>query len=164
MSTKVTKVTMIQRVRDLIAGTLKHSPNGSLTFDGQTFTAQSLIQVFQDLENAISKVDAAKASWKDALKNMAGTKAKVNPIIRGYRSWVVTTYGDAPTMLADYGVTPRKAPAPLTADKTVIAVAKRAATRAARHTASPKQKAAIKGDVKVSVVTTPAATPPANKA
>jgi hypothetical protein len=162
MSTsKVTKVTMAQRVRDLVAGTLKNSPNGSLTFGGQTFTAQSLIQVLQDLENAISKVDTAKASWNDALKSLADEKAKADPIVGAYRSWLLATYGNAPAILAEYGMTPRKAPTPLTAEQMALAVAKRAATRAARHTAGPKQKAAIKGDVKVSVVTTPASPPPA---
>jgi len=161
MSTqKDNKVTMAQRLRDLIAGTLKHSPNGSLTFGGQTFTAQSLIQVFQDLGNAISKVDAAKASWEDALKNLDDEKAKADPIMGAYRSWIVATYGNAPATLADYGVTPRKVPTPLTAEQKAIAVAKRTATRAARHTAGPKQKAGIKGDVKVTVVTTPATAPP----
>jgi hypothetical protein len=39
MSTKgkVTKVTLAQRVRDLIAGTQKHSPNGQLTLGGTAF-------------------------------------------------------------------------------------------------------------------------------
>ena len=49
----------------------------------------------------------------------------------------------------------------MTADQKAVAVAKRAATRTARHTAGPKQKAAIKGNVTVAVVTTPAAPPPA---
>src|SRR5579859_3482150 len=164
MSThRVTKVTMGQRVRDLVAGTLKHSPNGSLTLGGHAYTAHSLIQSLQDLENAISKVDAAKAAWKDALKKMAEAKAKVNPLIRAYSSWIVATYGDAPATLADFGVTPRKGPTPLTADQKALAVAKQAATRAARHTAGPKQKAGIKGDVKVAVVTTPTGAPPVTK-
>jgi hypothetical protein len=65
MSTvRVTKVTLAQRVRDLIAGTQKHSPNGQLTLGGETFTAQALIQVLQNLGDALSTVDTAKASWK----------------------------------------------------------------------------------------------------
>ena len=67
---KVTKVTLAQHVRDLIAGTQKHSPNGQLTLGGETFTAQALIQTLQSLGDALSTVDTAKASWKGALKNL----------------------------------------------------------------------------------------------
>jgi hypothetical protein len=144
---RVTKVTLAQRVRDLIAGTQKHSPNGQLTLGGETFTAQALIQVLQSLGDALVTVDTAKASWKGALKNLADVKAKVGPIIGAYRSWVVATYGNAPATLADFGLAPPTARAPLTANQLVAAVAKRNATRAARHTLGPKQKKDIKGTV-----------------
>jgi hypothetical protein len=148
MSTpKVTKVTLAQRVRDLIAGTQKHSPNGQLTLGGETFTAQALVQVLQSLGDSLSTVDAAKASWKGALKNLADVKAKVGPTIKAYRSWVVATYGNTPATLADFGLAPPKAHTPLSADKQAAAVAKRKATRAARHTLGPKQKKDIKGTV-----------------
>jgi hypothetical protein len=142
---KVTKVTLAQQVRDLIAGAHAHSPNGPLTLDGQSFTAQTLVQTLQSLGDALSMVDTAKANWKDALKNLADVKAKVRPILGAYRSWVVATYGNAPAMLADFGITPPKARTPLTAEQKVAAVAKRDATRAARHTLGPKQKKDIKG-------------------
>ena len=146
---KVTKVTLAQHVRDLIAGTRKHSPNGQLTLGGETFTAPTLIQTLQSLGDALSMVDTAKASWKDALKNLADVKAKVRPFLGAYRSWVIATYGNAPAILADFGVTPPKARTPLTADQKAAAVAKRDATRAASHTLGPKQKKNIKGAVAV---------------
>jgi hypothetical protein len=141
---KVTKVTLAQHVRDLVAGTKKHSPNGQLTLGGEAFTAQTLIQTLQSLGDALSTVDSAKASWKDALKNLVDVKAKVRPLLGAYDSWVAATYGDAPSILADFGITPPKARTPLTADQTVAAVAKRKATRAVRHTLGPKQKKSIK--------------------
>ena len=144
---KVTKVTLSQHVRDLIAGTQTHPPNGPLTLDGQSFTAQTLVQTLQSLGDALSLVDTAKANWKDALKHLADVKAKVRPILGAYRSWVVATYGNAPAMLAYFGLTPAKARTPLTAEQKVAAVAKREATRAARHTLGPKQKKDIKGTV-----------------
>src|SRR5258708_20070281 len=113
---KVTKVTLAQHVRDSIAGTHKHSPNGQLTLDGKTFTTQTLIQTLQSLGDALSMVDTAKAGWKDALKNLADVKAKVRPILGAYHSWVVATYGNAPATLADFGITPPHTPTPLSAD------------------------------------------------
>jgi hypothetical protein len=106
-------------------------------------------------------VDTAKASWKDALKGLADVKAKVNPVIGAYRSWINATHGNAPATLADFGMTPRKVPIPLTAEKKAVAVAKRAATRAARHTVGPKKNAGIKGNATVTVVTTATPAPPA---
>jgi hypothetical protein len=144
---KVTKVTLAQHVRDLIAGTQKHSPNGQLTLGGEAFTAQTLIQTLQSLGDALSTGDTAKASWQDALKNLADVKAKVRPLLGAYRSWVVATHGNAPATLADFGITPPKARTPLSADQKAAAVAKRKATRAARHTLGPKQKKGIKGTV-----------------
>jgi hypothetical protein len=158
---RVTKVMLAQRVRDLIAGTQKHPLSGSVSLDGQSFTTDTLVQELQVLANAFSPVDTAKASWKDAMKNLADAKTKVAPVMAAYRTYLVTSYGNASTTLVDFGLTPRKARTPPSAEQVVTAVAKRAATRAARHTAGPKQKAAIKGSVDVAVVTTPTPTPSA---
>ena len=69
-------------------------------------------------------------------------------------SYVKLTYGKSPDVLADFGITPRKAPTPTTTEKKVVAVAKRASTRKARGTTSKKAKQAIHGSV-VDVVMTP---------
>jgi hypothetical protein len=68
-ATRVTKATWEQRIRGLVAGTQKHSPNGSLTLGGATYTATALVQLLQSLADALGAVDSAKASWQDALKN-----------------------------------------------------------------------------------------------
>lgn len=142
-ATKVTKATLEQRIRGLIAGTQKHPPTGPLTVDGATYTATALVQLLQSLADALGAVDAAKASWQEALKNATDVKAKVGPVVQAYRSWVVVTYGNAPSTLDDYDVKPRKTPTPLTADQQVAKVAKAEATRKARNTMGKKQKQAV---------------------
>ena len=84
---------------------------------------------------------------EDALKNANDIKAKVEPVVRNYQTWVATTYKGTPSTLADFGVTPRKVRTPLTAEQKVTAAKKAAATRAARHTMSKKQKKNVKGTV-----------------
>ena len=158
---RITKVTVSESVRGLIAGTQKHPPSGPLTLGGQPFTAQSLVQVLQDMGSALSAVDTAKASWKDALKNLDDVKAKVDPTLGAYRSWVLATYGNAPATLADFGLTPPKARTPMTVEQKAAAGAKREATRAARHTLGPKQKKLIKGTVAATPPTVGAAQAPA---
>jgi len=160
-ATKVTKAALEQRIRGLVAGTQKHSPNGSLTFGGATYTATALVQLMQSLADALGAVDSAKASWQDALKNATDVRAKVGPVVQAYRTWLVATYGNAPSTLADYGLTPRKAPTPLTAEQKVAKAAKAEATRTARGTMGKKQKKDVKGTVPATAPGTPStASPP----
>ncbi len=163
-TTKVTKITLALRVRNLIAGTQKQSNSGQLTLEGVTYTWAELVKVLQSLSDAIAHVDAAKANWKSAIKSMRDTHASVGPLVRAYTSWLVATYGNAPSTLEEYGIAPPKARTPQTTGEKALAVAKREATREARHTAGPKQKAKIKGTIATaatagSTTTAPATTP-----
>jgi hypothetical protein len=141
MSTsKIAKATLEQQIRGLVAGTQKHMTSGTLTLLGATYTATALVQLLQSLGDALAAVDTAKAGWQSTLKNEASVAAQVRPVIQAYRGWVLTTYGSAPSTLADYGVTPRKVPTPLTAEQKVARAAKAAATRKARNTMGKVQK------------------------
>ena len=73
-------------------------------------------------------------------------------------SYVRAAFGSSPDVLADFGITP-KARVPLTVKAKTAAAAKRASTRAARHTLGSKQKSGIKGDV-TGVIVTPINAPP----
>jgi hypothetical protein len=133
-NTKATKATLLQGLRSLIAGTQKNAPNGSFTFGGSTYTAGALDQLFQSMIDALSAADAAKAAWKVALSKARGVSANVLPVARGYKALLLATDGNATSVLADYGLTPRKARAPLSTSAQALANAKSKATRAARHT------------------------------
>ena len=159
-TSKTSKGSMQLRLRGLIAGTQKHFPNGSLTFGGATYTPASLIQSFQNLDDATARMDAARAAWEDTVTAQRAVKATVDPLIKGYRGYLTTLYGNVSATLVDFGMSPRKERAPLTTAQQTAAVAKQKATRAARHTMGPKQKAGIKGTVPTPE-TTPAATTPA---
>jgi hypothetical protein len=156
---KPSKASASASLRALIAGTQKHTPNGSLTFGNATYAASSLVQMSQSLLDAMAAHDAAASQARDELLALRDVAAKVGPVLRAYRRFLVVTYGNATQTLADYGLTPPKAKAPLTSEKKALAVAKLRATRIARGTTSKKQKAAIKGTV-TAPATTPA-TPPA---
>jgi hypothetical protein len=160
MSTKTgTKATLIQRVRDLIAGTQKHPTTAPVTLVGASYTQQALVQALQSVVDVLDASDTAKANWKQSLKNVHDTKAKMLPLVSSYRSWIAATYGSAPSTLADFGMTPRKVPTPLTAEQKTAAAAKRKATRAARNTLGKNQKKDIKGNVTGIVVTPVTSTP-----
>jgi hypothetical protein len=150
----------LARVQALIAGTQKHFPSGSFTLGNVAYTTASLVQLFQSLGNAIAATNAAQTSAKDAVAAMRVAEKQVNPVILGFTEFLRTSFGTAAATLADFGLEPKKAPAPLTAQAKTAAVAKRLATRQARGTTSKKQKLAVKGDV-TGVVVTPVTSAPA---
>jgi hypothetical protein len=156
---KPSKASALEGVRALVAGTQKHTPNGSLTFGNATYTAASLVQMFQRLTDAMTAHDVAQAKTRDVLVALRDVAATVGPVLRAYRRFLVATYGNATETLADYGLKPPKARAPRTSEQKAATAAKVRATRKARGTTSKKQKASIHG-----VVTAPGgipATPPA---
>jgi ABC-type transporter Mla subunit MlaD len=147
MGTNTSKATLQQRLRALTTGTQKHFPNGTLSFGAATYTPEQLVQLFKSLDDATTAMDTAHSRWQDALKAQRDVLAKVGPVVRDYRSYLVALYGKSVESLADFGLTPRKAPAPRTAEAKATAAKKAVATREARHTGGKRQKAAIHGTV-----------------
>jgi len=153
-STSSSKAAALARVQALIAGTQKRFPNASFTLGNTVFTTASLVQLLGSLPVAILALNAAQASAKDAVTNLQAVEAKVNPVIRALRRFILAAFANATQELSDFGMTPPKAPTPLTAEQKAASAAKARATRAARGTASKKSKLAVKGDV-VGVTVTP---------
>jgi hypothetical protein len=152
-STSNTKAAALAHVQALIAGTQKHFPNGSFTLGTVTYTSASLIQVLTDLVSAMQARDVAATGAKDALAAKQATQAKVGPILRAYERLVLVTFAGATQTLADFGLAPPKARAPLNAQQLAARAAKAKATRIARGTTSKKQKLGVKGDVTGVIVT-----------
>jgi hypothetical protein len=161
---KPSKAAASVSIRALIAGTQKHTPNASFTFGNATYAAASLVQMFQNLLDAMTAHDAAQANAKDVLLALRDAVTKVRPVLQAYRKFLVVTYGDATQTLADYGLKPLKATAPRTVEQKAAAAAKARATRKARGTTSKKQKASIKGTVTTTGTTPGAPSVPAKPA
>jgi hypothetical protein len=162
-TTSKTKAAALAHVQALIAGTTKHFPNGQFTIGSTTYTAASLIQVFQGLVNAMLARDAAQTGAKDALAAEHAAQKQVGPVLLAYKRLVLVTFANATQTLADFGLTPLKARTPLTTQQRAARAAKAKATRIARGTTSRKKKLAVKGDVTGVLVTpvhTPTAAPP----
>jgi hypothetical protein len=152
-STSNSKAAALARVQALVAGAQKRFPNGSFTLGKTVFTTATLVQLFESLIAAITALNTAQASAKDAGTALAEIAAKVGPIIRLFRRHVLTTFGAAATELLDFGMTPEKVPAPRTPEQRAATKAKLNATRKARGTESKKSKLAVKGDVTGVIVT-----------
>jgi hypothetical protein len=161
MATKTQgKGTVVGLAEQLIAGTKKHLANVTqVMLAGGSFTPAQVTERLQELVNLRNDVDAAKASTKAKL---AAEKANM-PALRTHMDALVTfvkaAFGNAPDVLADFGLHP-KARTPLTVEAKTAAAAKRKATRAARHTTGPKKKLSVTGDVTGIVVTPITSGPP----
>ena len=147
------KGTVVALAEKLIAGTSKHLANlPQIKLAGGSFTPSQIIAQLQTLGTLRSDVDAAKASTKAKLAVEKTDMPALRIFMDAFVAFVKAAFGNAPDVLADFGVHPTTR-APLTVEAKTAAVAKRKATRAARHTTGPKKKMSVKGDVTGIVVT-----------
>jgi hypothetical protein len=155
-----TKEMDVTLATQLIAGIKQHlSSVSSLTVDGTPYTVAQVEGFLQALIDLRTAVDDAKSSTKAKL----ATEAAQAPALRSQMAALVAIvkgmFASQPDVLADFGLKPKKAKPPLTIGQMADAAAKRAATRAARHTMGPKQKQKVKGTI-TTIVTPPAAAAP----
>jgi hypothetical protein len=163
-NTKPSRAKALAGVQALIAGTQKHFPTGQLTVGNVAYAPASLIALFTSLIAAMAKQSAAKVSAEDAQTELRAVQSLVDPVIQGYKELLVAMFGQASQTLADFGLGPRKKPAPLTVEQKAAKKARAKATREARGTKGPKAKLAIKGTVAPAEQPAPPAAAPAKPA
>ena len=154
------KAAALAQVQALVAGTLKHFPNGTFTLGNTTYTTATLVEALKNLEQVLVALNAAQANAKDAVTALRNNETTSAPLVRAYKRFVYAAFSTATQQLADFGLQAPKARQPLTSDQRAAATAKLRATRKARGTTSKKQKLAIKGDV-TGVIVTPVTAPKA---
>jgi hypothetical protein len=110
----------------------------------------ALSQVKALLQADIDASDAsvhAKANLTAVVQKERDSHASLEPTLRLFKSYVVSHFGDtndASSVLSDFGLKPRASTKKTLATKSEAAE-KAKATRVARHTMGPKEKAKIKG-------------------
>jgi hypothetical protein len=157
MSRSIGKNTEAAQVKRLIIGTRKHYPNAGadLTVGGATFTVTSLTQLMQGFVDAREAVEGLKAALRTKVEAERTQAPSQRAVISAFVRIVRGTFGSSADVLADFGLALPKARTPMTAEEKAVAVAKRAATRAARQTMGKNQKKDMKGAVKAALVVTP---------
>ncbi len=147
---QIAKVSRQARLQQILHGLGVRFPNVStLMLGGVDYTMDELKRLVQGDLDAMEATAQAVAAFRTLVQRERNTHAKVNPILRLLKAYVIASYGDtqdASGALADFGYAPRKSSKKTLATK-VEAVDKAKATREARHTVGPKQKAKIKGTV-----------------
>ncbi len=116
-----------------------------MPLNGSSVKTEDFTAKLQGILSASDAADAAKAVWVAKLAAAREQSAAAEPDIVAAHSYVLAVFGAKSTTLADFGL-PRRSTARTLAAKQQ-AVAKSLATRDARHTMGPRQKAAIHGTV-----------------
>src|SRR5580692_5027313 len=144
----------------LIAGAKKHiTTTSSLVIGGVTLTPAQVEASLQTIIDLLSGVSAAKAATQAKLVAWKAQAPSLRSQMAAFVAYVRASYGNSPDVLADFGLKPRKAKTPLTTVQRAAAAAKRAATRAARHTMGKVQKKSVKGTVTTIVSPAPTTAP-----
>jgi hypothetical protein len=143
---KVNRPSVQARDKQFIVGIGKRLQNvQSLAIAGKVYAPADLVKLFQQQIDAADAIDAARAKLHDVTQAFRGLSTSLVPILNGFRHQIRNIFGDQAEVLANFGIAPVKQPATPTVEQKAAAAAKRKATRQARHTAGPKQKAAIHG-------------------
>jgi hypothetical protein len=154
MSKRTSKGSAMLKVQKLSAGMRQYLSGQVLTLAGKPVKVADLLTEFDGYIAQLTATDVARGAWLaqvDATTVMEDSA--VNTHVSLLESYLRTYYGPTSQTLIAYGLTPRKA-RDRTGAEMVETAAKSAATRVARHTLGPKQKASIHG-----VVAPPASEP-----
>jgi hypothetical protein len=144
---KISRVSRDAADQKMIDGMNKHlSQLASLPVGNTSYTPAQIVQFYQDrLATSQAAVDAT-AQRTAAIKADVDKQADTRSTARAFRKIVSGMFAQSPDVLATFGLAPPKVPIRSVDEKT-SAVAKAKATRSARHTMGPRQKAKIHGSV-----------------
>lgn len=146
----------------VLVGIQKHLLNvPSLPLAGSAITPADLVKLVQSRIDSAGVVAAASATWHSTVTAHKALNAKLTPVVRGLRQYVLNVFGETSPVLADFGFTAPKT-VTRTPEQKAAAAAKAKATRKARGTLGKKQKKGVTGTVPTTAPTPPpTASPPA---
>jgi len=158
-SPKENRTSEIAADQKLNDGLTKHAAAlPSFLIAGVSTPTTSIIAKVQARVAAEQAVPPAKATWQAAVAQARSQITETKTLVSAVKQAILVAFAGQVDTLADFGLTPRKARV-VTPEQKVASAAKSKATRAARHTAGPVQKKAVKGDVTGVVVTPVTAAP-----
>jgi hypothetical protein len=145
MAKGTNKLVRSTRDQSRIAGFQKHfSASTQVLIGNVQYTQAAVIQVYQSDLNADAAVATALAAYRKAVADAATVHQTTDSFDLSVKKFVTGSFGQPPGPAGDFGLAPPVTHVP-DANTKAQAVVKRAATRAARHTMGPRQKASVTG-------------------
>jgi hypothetical protein len=133
------------------------NPATLITIDGKSYKPDEVIAAYQGLLDAGSLVITKRGELKIAVADRNATAASVRAVDKGLKAWVASTLGSTSQAAHDFGFAPKVSTKSV--ETKMHAVEQLRATREARGTKGPKEKAKIKGVVATPEAPAPAASP-----
>jgi hypothetical protein len=163
MSTKSeSKQNVIGRMQRLATGLRQHLSGQLLLLAGKSVKADDLVSQLDGYVAQLAATFASEATWHaQVLATRTMEDSQINPQVSALETYLLSLYGPTSPTLSDFGLTPRKARARTVKSK-AEALDKSAATRVARHTLGPRQKASIHGAVPPESSPPAASSPPSS--
>ncbi|MDP8999056.1 MAG: hypothetical protein M3O46_02985 [Myxococcota bacterium] len=150
----------INNNRQAIVGVQKYfATTPTIVLDGKPTTPKDVIATLQGAIDSIDTAAVAEKAFHDAVSAQHAAIAKGNAVLKLLKMLVQNQLGGAEGVLGDFGFQIPKRKTPNEATK-AAAVAKRAATRDARHTMGKRQKAKVTGKAPAAPATPPTAAKP----
>jgi hypothetical protein len=130
----------------LMEGLAKHEAAlPSMVIGGKLRSSKDIATIVKTRVDASRAAVSNRAAWLASIQTEDETRVQTAALVSGLRKCVLVAFADQVDVLADFGLTPRKERVD-TPEAKRVATERAKATRAARHTMGPKQKAAIKGE------------------
>jgi hypothetical protein len=153
---KKSKADRSDRNRKMITGMQKHFAGAAaFVLKSVSYPPATIVKVLQGSIDGADATATAAATFHKATATEREANKVGDALYLGLKTYLTNQYALQPDVLADFGIEIANRQSP---DATTVAeaVAKRADTRAVRHTMGKRQKAAVKGTSE-SKGTTPAA-------
>ncbi len=112
-----------------------------------SYTPAQFTTLVQERVDARTDVETARGVYAKALAVAKAKEASTKAAYDGMRQLVLVTYASNPAVLAEFAMAPRKKSGPRDIAAKQAAILQMKATREARHTMGPRQRAKIKGVV-----------------
>jgi hypothetical protein len=142
----------MQADQALMAGIQAHNSTSTFTIQSGVQTSAQVVAVLEARVAKTLAVFTARAALHQAVLDSRAESANTAGYVKDLRQTLLAMYSNSSQTLSDYGIVVPKPRSPLSPEQKVIASAKRAATRAARHTQGKVQKAKIQGTITGPVV------------
>jgi len=149
---KMNKSTRLERNQAISIGLRKLPPKTMIPMNGKLVKASDAAEMFESGIESTKHVAAARAAYLQAVARANAAEVTLRTLIQPIKSFVQHTFGERSHEAAAFGFEPRK-PRRVSVEVRCEAVEKLRATRVARGTLGPRQRARIHGHVNAPTAT-----------
>jgi hypothetical protein len=142
----------------------KHIAKGTtIPVKGKALKQPDIAAAYANHVSLLKQAEAAREKWLALVAQERAAAVALKPITKVVGAYFENTFGEGSEEAIEFGLSARKVTSQKVQEKS-LAVAKRLATRKARHTMGKKERLEIHGNVDESGDTSQAVTTPANVA